>query len=159
MHHTADIHKFCVLVKNTSCCIAISNTLLVPLFHVQHALPCFNLIYTCSFCIGGFATGWRIKRREGECHLWRVKQREGGRHLRSNNHRVIPINTKRSMVAVFVMSKSVQYSSCDSKSVLYWPCDTPKCAILVMWSEKVCFYGKYRTSSTFNPPTQDTICT
>ena len=62
-----------------SAVLSIETASRVPLVHihvrVQQSLLCF------TFCIGAFTTGWRIKQREGDCHLWRIKRSEGDRHL------------------------------------------------------------------------------
>ena len=115
-----------------------------------------------SFCVRGFTTGWRISEEEeiatyGESSEGKeiityaqivIKTRKT-QPLRISNQAGCtdeslwmcrPINTKRSTVPVFVVwLESVWYSSRDSKSILYWTCDFPKCAILVMWPEKVCY--------------------
>ena len=53
--------------------------------------------------------------------------------------------------------KSVQYLSWESKCVLYWSCDSPKCANIGYVTRKSVLYSEYKVGGTFSSPMQNTI--
>ena len=117
---------------------------------VQQSPPCFNCY---------IVSAWVDSRRDGESSdyenqivTYAQKPSKGVKHSRSVSltkpdaltkaaEGVVPINTKRSTVAVFVvwlnMLEKCAIFIMLLQSVVYWSCDSPKCSRLVMWLPQV----------------------
>ena len=115
------------------------------------------------------------------CHLWRIKRKEGDCHLRSNSHwkqgkcsrfasptkpdasmkaaqGIVPINTKQSTVAVFVMwlEKCAIFMTWLQKCFILW---LPQVCYIshVTGKKKRAFTANIEWGGAFDPPTQNTV--
>ena len=133
----------------------------VPLVHVHQSVPCFNcnivFAWVDSRQDGEF-------KQSGDCHLRstaietrktqlpRVSNQAGcidKSHWRCRPNKYeakysscvchVTRHAQKVCDTHHVTPKVYYIGHVTSPSVLYWSCDSPNCAILVMWPKKVCF--------------------